>query len=104
MSQSLLKNGMLPQRGKIPTYSSTYVRPAYIKILAFIHEAGIAHGNIRSWDLLEDDKGGCFIVDFDRAKLRGSRYQMVAEQDRLRLLLDGENIGDYSVTSYPAST
>ncbi len=95
---------MLPQCGKILTYSSTYVRAAYIEILTSIHEAGVAHGDIRSWNLLEDDKGGHFIADFDRAKLRGSRYQMAAEQERLGLLLDGENIDDYSVTSYPASS
>ncbi|KAK0447979.1 hypothetical protein EV421DRAFT_1706160, partial [Armillaria borealis] len=89
---------------KIPTYSSIFIRAKYIEILTSIHKAGVAHGDIRSWNLLEDDKGGYFIADFGRAKLRGSRYQMVAEQDRLGLLLDGENIDDYSVTSYPASS
>ncbi|KAK0231423.1 hypothetical protein IW262DRAFT_481793 [Armillaria fumosa] len=79
-------------------------RATYIEILTSIHEAGVAHGDIRSWNLLEDDKGGHFIADFDRAKLRGSRYQMAAEQERLGLLLDGENIDDFSVTSYPASS
>ncbi|PBK65726.1 hypothetical protein ARMSODRAFT_1087334 [Armillaria solidipes] len=79
-------------------------RAIYIEILTSIHAAGVAHGDIRSWNLLEDDKGGYFIADFDRAKLHGSRVQMAAEQDRLGLLLDGENIDDDSVTSYPASS
>ncbi|PBK65723.1 hypothetical protein ARMSODRAFT_1087333 [Armillaria solidipes] len=79
-------------------------RAIYIEILTSIHAAGVTHGDIRTWNLPEDDKGGYFIADFDRAKLHGSRVQMAAEQDRLRLLLDGEIIDDYSVTSYPASS
>ncbi len=95
---------MLPQHSNILRSSSTFIRAIYIEILTSIHAAGVAHGDIRSWNLLEDDEGGYFIADFDRAKLHGSRVQMAAEQDRLRLLLDGENIDDDSVTSYPASS
>ncbi|KAK0490401.1 hypothetical protein IW261DRAFT_1616814 [Armillaria novae-zelandiae] len=79
-------------------------RATYIEILTSIHEAGVAHGDIRSWNLVEDKKGGYFIADFDRANLRGSRYQMAAKQERLALLLGGENIDDFSVTSYPVSS
>ncbi|KAK0452001.1 uncharacterized protein EV420DRAFT_702406 [Desarmillaria tabescens] len=79
-------------------------RATFIQILKSIHAAGVAHGDIRSWNLLEDDKGGLFIADFDRAKIHGSRRQMAAELERIGNLLDGENIDDNSVTSYPASS
>ncbi len=76
----------------------------YIEMLTSIHAAGVTHGDIRSWNLLEDDNRGYFIADFDRAKLHGSQKQMAAEQDRPSLLLDGENVDDNSITSYPASS
>ncbi len=75
-----------------------------MQILKSIHAAGVAHGDIRSWNLLEDDKGGLFIADFDRAKIHGSRYQMAEELKRMSFLLDGGNMDDDSVISYPASS
>ncbi|KAK0498138.1 hypothetical protein EDD18DRAFT_1071378 [Armillaria luteobubalina] len=79
-------------------------RDTFMQILKSIHAAGVAHGDIRSWNLLEDDKGGLFIADFDRAKIHGSRYQIADELKRMSFLLDGGNMDDDSVISYPASS
>ncbi|SJL01254.1 uncharacterized protein ARMOST_04572 [Armillaria ostoyae] len=79
-------------------------RDTFMQILKSIHAAGVAHGDIRSWNLLEDDKGGLFIADFDRAKIHGSRHQMAAELERMGFLLDGDDMDDDSVISYPASS
>ncbi|KAK0205957.1 hypothetical protein DFS33DRAFT_1257225 [Desarmillaria ectypa] len=79
-------------------------RDTFMQTLKSIHAAGVAHGDIRSWNLLEDDKGGLFIADFDRAKIHGSQRQMAAELKRMGFLLDGANIDDDYVISYPASS
>ncbi|KAK0471304.1 hypothetical protein IW261DRAFT_1671070 [Armillaria novae-zelandiae] len=66
----------------------------FMRILKSIHAAGVAHGYIRSWNLLEDGKGELFIADFDRSKIHASRYQMAEELKRVSFLLDGGNIDD----------
>ncbi len=75
-----------------------------LRILESIHAAGVAHGDIRTWNMVADDEGSLSIIDFDRAKFRGHRKQMRAEHQRLEDLLDGEPIDGFSVTSYEALT
>ncbi len=79
-------------------------RATLIRILESIHTAGVAHGDIRTWNMVADGKGNLSIIDFDRAKFRGHRAQMRAEHQRLEDLLDGEPIDGFSVTSYEALT
>ncbi|PBL01858.1 hypothetical protein ARMGADRAFT_1005352 [Armillaria gallica] len=77
-------------------------RATLIRILERIHAAGVAHGDIRTWNMVADGEGNLSIIDFDRAKFRGHRAQMRAEHQRLEDLLDGEPIDGFSVTSYEA--
>ncbi|KAK0231445.1 hypothetical protein IW262DRAFT_1260881 [Armillaria fumosa] len=79
-------------------------RATLIRILESIHAAGVAHGDIRTWNMVADGKGNLSIIDFDRAKFRGHRAQMRAEHQRLEDLLNGEPIDWFSVTSYEALT
>ncbi|KAK0451991.1 uncharacterized protein EV420DRAFT_1311758 [Desarmillaria tabescens] len=79
-------------------------RATLLRILESIHAAGVAHGDIRSWNMVADEEGNLSIIDFDRAKYRGHRAQMEAERKRLEYLLDGEPIDGFSVTSYEALT
>ncbi|KAK0437297.1 uncharacterized protein EV420DRAFT_1669942 [Desarmillaria tabescens] len=75
-----------------------------LRILESIHAAGVAHGDIRTWNMVADGEGKLSIIDFDRAKFRGHKLQMKAEHERLEDLLDGEPIDGFSVTSYEALT
>ncbi|KAK0498161.1 hypothetical protein EDD18DRAFT_1350782 [Armillaria luteobubalina] len=79
-------------------------RATLIRILESIHAAGVAHGDIRTFNMVADGKGCLSIIDFDRAKFKGHRAQMRAEHQRLEDLLDGEPIDWFSVTSYEALT
>ncbi|KAK0447980.1 hypothetical protein EV421DRAFT_1900644 [Armillaria borealis] len=79
-------------------------RATLLRILESIHAAGVAHGDIRTWNMVADGKGSLSIIDFDRAKFRGHGAQMRAEHQRLEDLLDGEPIDGFSVTSYEALT
>ncbi|PBK65722.1 hypothetical protein ARMSODRAFT_1087332 [Armillaria solidipes] len=79
-------------------------RATLLRILESIHAAGVAHGDIRTWNMVADGEGNLSIIDFDRAKFRGHRAQMRAERQRLEDLLDGEPIDGFSVTSYEALT
>ncbi|KAK0205960.1 hypothetical protein DFS33DRAFT_1381056 [Desarmillaria ectypa] len=79
-------------------------RATLLRILESIHAAGVAHGDIRTWNMVADNEGHLSIIDFDRAKFRGHTLQMNAEHQRLEDLLDGERIDGFSVTSYEALT
>ncbi|KAK0490395.1 hypothetical protein IW261DRAFT_1587894 [Armillaria novae-zelandiae] len=79
-------------------------RATLIRILESIHAAGVAHGDIRTFNMVADGKGNLSIIDFDRAKFKGHGAQMRAEHQRLEDLLDGEPIDWFSVTSYEALT
>ncbi|KAK0498157.1 hypothetical protein EDD18DRAFT_79072 [Armillaria luteobubalina] len=83
---------------------SSKERAILLQILENIHAAGVAHGDIRSWNMVVDDDGKLSIIDFDRAKYKGAPVQMEAERERLEGLLDGADIDGYSVTSYAALT
>ncbi|SJL01282.1 uncharacterized protein ARMOST_04600 [Armillaria ostoyae] len=75
-----------------------------LRILESIHAAGVAHGDIRTWNMVADGEGRLSIIDFDRAKFKGHGKQMRAERQRLEDLLDGQPIDMFSVTSYEALT
>ncbi|KAK0191552.1 hypothetical protein F5146DRAFT_605341 [Armillaria mellea] len=83
---------------------SSKERAILLQILENIHASGVAHGDIRSWNIVVDDDGKLSIIDFDRAKYKGAPVQMEAERERLEGLLDGASIDGYSVTSYAALT
>ncbi|KAK0429853.1 hypothetical protein EV421DRAFT_501925 [Armillaria borealis] len=83
---------------------SSKERAILLQILENIHATGVAHGDIRSWNIVVDDDGKLSIIDFDRAKYKGAPLQMAAERERLEGLLDGASIDGYSVTSYAALT
>ncbi|KAK0231414.1 hypothetical protein IW262DRAFT_1343997 [Armillaria fumosa] len=75
-----------------------------VRILESIHAAGVAHGDIRTWNMVADREGHLSMIDFDRAKFKGHSAQMMNERQRLEDLLDGESIDGWSVTSYAALT
>ncbi|KAF9012798.1 hypothetical protein BDZ89DRAFT_1077380, partial [Hymenopellis radicata] len=52
-------------------------------ILTAIHEAGVLHRDVRSWNIMEDDSGRVRFTDFDRSSLRGKPEDYQAEQERL---------------------
>ncbi|KAK0231419.1 hypothetical protein IW262DRAFT_1344025 [Armillaria fumosa] len=79
-------------------------RATLVRILESIHAAGVAHGDIRTWNMVADDEGHLSMIDFDRAKFKGHRKQMRNEHQRLEDLLDGASIDGWSVTSYAALT
>ncbi|KAK0498168.1 hypothetical protein EDD18DRAFT_1071315 [Armillaria luteobubalina] len=79
-------------------------RATLVRILESIHAAGVAHGDIRTWNMVADEEGHVSMIDFDRAKFKGHRKQMRNEHQRLEDLLDGASIDGWSVTSYAALT
>ncbi|KAK0498162.1 hypothetical protein EDD18DRAFT_1330459 [Armillaria luteobubalina] len=42
-------------------------RATLLRILESIHAAGVAHGDIRTWNMVADGEGRLSIIDFDRA-------------------------------------
>ncbi|KAK0231440.1 hypothetical protein IW262DRAFT_1526847 [Armillaria fumosa] len=79
-------------------------RATLLRILESIHSVGVAHGDIRTWNIVADGEGHTSIIDFDREKFKGNRKQMRNERQRLEDLLDGASIDGWSVTSYVALT
>ncbi|KAF8871801.1 hypothetical protein CPB85DRAFT_1513370 [Mucidula mucida] len=61
-------------------------------ILTAIHEAGVLHRDVRSWNIMEDDSGRVRFTDFDRSSLRGKPQDYEAEQERLKRFMEGEYV------------
>ncbi|KAF9012785.1 hypothetical protein BDZ89DRAFT_1077365 [Hymenopellis radicata] len=61
-------------------------------ILTAIHEAGVLHRDVRSWNIMEDDSGRVRFTDFDRSSLRGKPEDYQAEQERLDRFVEGEYV------------
>ncbi|KAF8891165.1 hypothetical protein CPB85DRAFT_1441057 [Mucidula mucida] len=59
-------------------------------ILTAIHEAGVLHRDVRSWNIMEDDFGRVRFTDFDRSSFRGTSEDYQAEQERLDRFIAGE--------------
>ncbi|KAF9040266.1 hypothetical protein BDZ89DRAFT_1060691 [Hymenopellis radicata] len=59
-------------------------------ILTAIHEAGVLHRDVRSWNMMEDDFWRVRFTDFDRSSFRGTSEDYQAEQERLDRFIAGE--------------
>ncbi|KAF9018406.1 hypothetical protein BDZ89DRAFT_1073919, partial [Hymenopellis radicata] len=59
-------------------------------ILGSIHEAGILHRDVRSWNIMEDASGRVRFTDFDRASFHAKEADYIAERARLAKFI-GEN-------------
>ncbi len=55
-----------------------------------MHEAGVLHRDVRSWNIMEDDLGQVRFTDFDRSSFRGTSEDYQAEQERLDRFIAGE--------------
>ena len=56
--------------------------------VARLHAAGACHADLNAHNLLVDDRGRCFVIDFDRARLRRPGRWRAANLARLRRSLD----------------
>ncbi|KAF9018399.1 hypothetical protein BDZ89DRAFT_1073913 [Hymenopellis radicata] len=63
-------------------------------ILGSIHEAGILHRDVRSWNIMEDASGRVRFTDFDRASFHAKEADYVAERARLDKFIGGEYVDD----------
>lgn len=61
-------------------------------MLDAIHDAGVVHHDIRAPNLMVNDDGKVFIVDFDMAELNDEEPVVARERNRLRDLLDGHYV------------
>ncbi|KAF8906450.1 hypothetical protein CPB85DRAFT_1456625 [Mucidula mucida] len=61
-------------------------------ILAAMHEAGVLHRDVRSWNIMMDDSGRVRFTDFDRSSLRGKSEDYEAEKDRSKRFIEGEYV------------
>ncbi|KAF8912258.1 hypothetical protein CPB85DRAFT_1434526 [Mucidula mucida] len=61
-------------------------------VLTLIHEAGVLHRDVRSWNIMEDKFGRVRFTDFDRSSLEGTPKDYHAEQERLDRFVEGEFI------------
>ncbi|KAJ7065524.1 hypothetical protein C8F01DRAFT_1249086 [Mycena amicta] len=75
-------------------------RDRFIEILESVHRAGVRHYDIRSANLMLNDAGEAFIVDFDRGRLNSSEEKKQAEMDILRQAMEGLPT-DYKIASPP---
>lgn len=64
-------------------------REDFIAVLDGIHEAGVIHRDIRPPNLLVNQDGRVFVIDFDKAKLCDNESKFASECRDLRCLLDG---------------
>ncbi|KAF8892859.1 hypothetical protein CPB85DRAFT_229749 [Mucidula mucida] len=69
---------------------STEAGTALKSILTAMHEAGVLHRDVRSWNIMEDDLGQVRFTDFDRSSFRGTSEDYQAEQERLDRFIAGE--------------
>ncbi|KAJ7065525.1 hypothetical protein C8F01DRAFT_748504 [Mycena amicta] len=75
-------------------------RDRFIEILESVHRAGVRHYDIRSANLMLNDAGEAFIVDFDRGRLNSSEAKKEEEMDILREAMEGLPT-DYKFASLP---
>ncbi|KAF9003741.1 hypothetical protein BDZ89DRAFT_1169465 [Hymenopellis radicata] len=61
-------------------------------ILSGIHDAGVLHRDVRSWNIMVDQLGRLRFIDFDRGSLRASTPDFDKERDRLERFMRGEYI------------
>ncbi len=66
-------------------------------ILASLHEAGILHRDVRSWNIMEDASGRVRFTDFDRASFCAKEEDYVAEKARLAKFIGGEYVDEARV-------
>ncbi|KAF8901798.1 hypothetical protein CPB85DRAFT_1322794, partial [Mucidula mucida] len=66
-------------------------------ILGSIHEAGILHRDVRSWNILEDASGRVRFTDFDRASFCAKEEDYVVEKARLEKFIGGEYVDEARV-------
>ncbi len=59
-------------------------------VLTAIHETGVLHRDVRSWNIMEDDFGRVCFTDFDRSSFRETSENYQAEQERLGRFIAGE--------------
>ncbi|KAF8894271.1 hypothetical protein CPB85DRAFT_1440568 [Mucidula mucida] len=71
---------------------STEARIELKSVLTSIHEAGVLHRDVRSWNIMEDEFGRVRFTDFDRSSLEGTPEDYRAEQERLDRFVEGEFI------------
>ncbi|KAJ7052726.1 hypothetical protein C8F01DRAFT_1375792 [Mycena amicta] len=64
-------------------------RERFIEILESVHRAGVRHYDIRAANLMLNNAGEAFIVDFDRGRLNPSEGKKEAEMDILREAMEG---------------
>jgi len=67
-----------------------FQREAFQTTLKAIHAAGVLHRDIRSPNLLIDEFGESFIIDFDQAEKFDSESAQKAEFKRLSRILEGK--------------
>ncbi|KAF8868718.1 hypothetical protein CPB85DRAFT_900687, partial [Mucidula mucida] len=58
-------------------------------VLTSIHEAGVIHRDVRSWNIMEDEFGRVRFTDFDRSSLEGTPEDYRAEKERLNRFVEG---------------
>ncbi|KAF9016335.1 hypothetical protein BDZ89DRAFT_1075705 [Hymenopellis radicata] len=69
-------------------------RIQFLRILEKIHDRGVLHGDIRSWNLLLDNDSHANIIDFDQAELMASELHRKREKKTLIMLLKGHNVDE----------
>ena len=67
----------------------TYVSQEMRSILSEIHQAGVLHRDIRSWNLLVDESERISFADFDRASFHAKDDDYVKEKERLDKFIEG---------------
>ncbi|KAF8890237.1 hypothetical protein CPB85DRAFT_1441245 [Mucidula mucida] len=66
-------------------------------ILRGIHEGGVLHRDIRSWNILVDEFDHVYIADFDRGSFEGTEANFVAEKARLDSFIAGNYVDEDEV-------
>ncbi|KAF9012952.1 hypothetical protein BDZ89DRAFT_1142694 [Hymenopellis radicata] len=99
VSLLLLSDGGAPLASRSGTYNpcvkvSDEERIQFLCILEKIHDRGVLHGDIRSWNLLLDNDSHANIIDFDQAELMTSELHRKREKKTLIMLLKGHNVDE----------
>ncbi|KAJ7065562.1 hypothetical protein C8F01DRAFT_1366523 [Mycena amicta] len=89
-----------PDKKSTRTSVTPAQRDRFIEILESVHRAGVRHYDIRSANLMLNDAGEAFIVDFDRGRLNSSEAKKEAEMNILRKAMEGLST-DYKFASLP---
>ncbi|KAF8876898.1 hypothetical protein CPB85DRAFT_1259514 [Mucidula mucida] len=72
-------------------------RASLKKILQAIHDQGVLHRDLRSWNIMCNRYGEVSIIDFDRASFKASKEELRQETRRLARFLKGEFVDQDSV-------